>query len=335
METNQTYYTDLLHKYFSGESGPDELNEIADLINKDEVFRREFEEFRKTYDMLQKSNIERNVNVETEWLSFKKTLSSAKQETYTLKPVHTVRKIWGLRLVQIAAVFIIIAVAGFFIRNYMNRDVEKVLTASNETLNASLPDGTKVKLNAGATLTYPKKFKKDKRVVKLEGEAYFEVKHDETQPFLINAVNVCVEVLGTSFYVNTLAKDNQVYVKVVSGRVAVFYPEKPDNRIILTAGEEVTVSKSAMETEIPEKKMPTNSDKIIFNDQKLSSIVSDLNKIYKSDIKLGSQDVGDCRMTATFQNQPLEAVLNVIQSTLDVQITKTNSTFIISGKGCK
>jgi transmembrane sensor len=335
METNLTYYTELLHRYFSGESTPKELKEISEWIKKDDANLKEFEELNKTNLLLQKSTIEKNIEVDDEWAKFKTAVSPTQQEIYTLKPERNVRKFSLIRVIQVAAIFIFVAIGGLFIINDFSKVEVKVLTTSNETINASLPDGTKVKINAGTTLSYPSKFKEAKRKVKLDGEAYFEVKHDELQPFLITAENICVEVLGTSFYVNTNAPGNNVDVKVTTGRVAVYYSDKPENKIILKAGENTSLSKTEQDFPASENIMPSVSEKIEFTDQPLSNIVSRLNRIYKSDIRLASGNIGDCRMTATIENQSLDAVLNVIKSTLDLQITRKGNSIIISGKGCK
>lgn len=337
METNPTYYNDLINRYFSGHATEKEAEELAQWINVDENNRKIFDQENKLFQLLNKTAVEKSVNLDDEWMKLKTAISASRkdnQEIFLLKPEKPGRKIWVVRALQVAAVLVILAISAYFLYPYLTKVENKVLTASNEITKASLPDGTNVTLNPGTTIEYPSKFKGEKRKIKLNGEAYFEVRHNESQPFLIAAGNISIEVLGTSFFVNTNATGNAVEVKVTTGKVAVYYTDKPENKIILTAGENASLSKTENELPATKNLMPSVSEKIEFIDQPLSKIIFRLNFIYRADIRLASENIGNCRMTAAFENQSLDAVLNVISSTLDLQISKKGSSIIISGEGC-
>jgi transmembrane sensor len=244
-----------------------------------------------------------------------------------------------VRYARIAAVFIFLTLSSIWLYTYLNKPQEKVLTASNAAVEATLPDGSHVTLNSGSTINYPSKFSKDKRSISLQGEAYFDVTHDASHPFVISSGNVNIEVLGTSFYVNTNGPDGKVEVVLTSGKVAVYYADKPDQKVILTPGERIDFPKVEADVtktvNTDENYMAWKTKKMIFSDQPLSLIVTQLNKVYHSDITISQSGIADCRMTATFDNQELDAVMNVIQATLDVEIHKKGNTFVISGNGCK
>src|SRR5690606_18957184 len=82
----------------------------------------------------------------------------------------------------------------------------------------TLSDGTKVWLNAGSSLRYPLHFPTDKRVVTLEGEAFFEVSHDTKRPFTVRVADTEIEVLGTQFNVNSY---RNVTTTLVAGSVKI------------------------------------------------------------------------------------------------------------------
>lgn len=90
-------------------------------------------------------------------------------------------------------------------------------TASDRTLHLS--DGTTVWLNNGAKLKYPASFEADNRTVYLEGEAYFEVRHEAGRPFYVRTDNGIVKEYGTSFNVN--AASHSTTVILVEGSVSV------------------------------------------------------------------------------------------------------------------
>ena len=85
----------------------------------------------------------------------------------------------------------------------------------------ALEDGTKVWLNAGSKMAFPTKFTGKNRVVFLEGEAYFEVAHNEKVPFLVNTNDVTVKVLGTRFNLSAYRSDQHTETVLIEGKVAI------------------------------------------------------------------------------------------------------------------
>jgi ferric-dicitrate binding protein FerR (iron transport regulator) len=83
-----------------------------------------------------------------------------------------------------------------------------------------LADGTKVWLNAGSKFAFPSKFKNKNREVFLEGEAYFEVARNEEQPFIVNAAEMGIKVLGTHFNVSAYATDKNIETVLLEGSIA-------------------------------------------------------------------------------------------------------------------
>jgi ferric-dicitrate binding protein FerR (iron transport regulator) len=80
--------------------------------------------------------------------------------------------------------------------------------------------------------------------------------------------------------------------------------------------------------------MAWKTRRIQFDDVPLSEIISTLASVYHVNIKLADPGPGNCRITATFDNQPVTSVLNVIRSTLDLQIHNQGNTYLLSGKPC-
>ena len=84
-----------------------------------------------------------------------------------------------------------------------------------------LSDGTKVRLNSGSELKFPVNFKGDQREVTLKGEAYFNVSHDDSKPFIVNAIHSSVKVYGTSFNVMSYEEENIEQITLVEGSIGV------------------------------------------------------------------------------------------------------------------
>lgn len=100
-----------------------------------------------------------------------------------------------------------------------------------------LSDGTRVWLNAGSKLKYPVVFAHDLREVEMEGEVYFDVKHNEQSPFVVKVNGVAVRVLGTSF--NVSGYQGEVVTTLISGKVSL---TKGENNVELYPGEQAVLA---------------------------------------------------------------------------------------------
>ena len=112
-----------------------------------------------------------------------------------------------------------------------------------------LSDGTIVYMNAKSRLHYPVAFYGEERKVYLEGEAYFEVTKDSLHPFVVQASNVTVRVLGTSFNVNAYPDREKMTTTLEEGKVQVVYGGMEN---ILTPGKQLICKLSTNEIEMRE-----------------------------------------------------------------------------------
>lgn len=106
-----------------------------------------------------------------------------------------------------------------------------------------LPDGTKVMLNAASSLTYPASFHGNERVVKLDGEAYFEVAKNKLMPFRVKSGNQTVEVLGTHFNINAYNDEANIKTTLLEGSVKV---SSGTNYALIVPGQQAVAPKNGM-----------------------------------------------------------------------------------------
>ncbi|MDR6782907.1 transmembrane sensor [Pedobacter africanus] len=125
-----------------------------------------------------------------------------------------------------------------------------VLTANTQhgsTYYLTLPDGSKIWLNAASTLKFPSTFDKlNTRTVELRGEAYFEVAKNAAKPFLLQSGNQLLRVLGTHFNVNTYDYGTEVKTTLLEGSVQVNLLQEPDLKKTLKPGEQANSSKGIL-----------------------------------------------------------------------------------------
>lgn len=85
----------------------------------------------------------------------------------------------------------------------------------------TLADGTVIWLNSESELRYPTSFTDNVRRVELKGEAYFKVAHNENQPFIVDAGDYHVEVLGTEFNLSAYPDDHNKITTLLRGKVKI------------------------------------------------------------------------------------------------------------------
>jgi ferric-dicitrate binding protein FerR (iron transport regulator) len=202
--------------------------------------------------------------------------------------------------------------------------------------SATLPDGTVIALNKNSVITYPDKFGRKKRKVLLKGEAFFQVKRDEKKPFIIEAENVEIEVLGTSFNVDARPDKQFVEVIVNTGKVAL--RSEKGKEIVLLKGERGVFSKETGEL-VKEANKSRNylawkTKKLIFEDDCLADVVKDISEAYDINIELASPALKDCRLTAIYDDLSLDAILNILKETFDLSVVKKDNIILVTGEGC-
>lgn len=335
MNSDNTYYTDLIIRYLSGEAGEDEIRILSQWVNQSDENKETFEEYHKTWLEVEKFRIIKSIDTDNEWNSLKNKLN------FEEKRKGISGKTLFLRISAIAAVLAIIFISSVLVFNMLNKSPKQLqLIAHNDITEGNLPDGSKISLYPGSQLDYPDYFDKKIRKVKLTGEACFEVTHNNKQPFVVDAGNnIRVEVIGTSFYINTSYSKNTILIILTSGQIAIYEADDLQSAIYPRPGERVEISKSdiAMNktTNQDPNYMSWKSGKIVFNDNKLSEVVNVLNKVYRANIELSDSVIANCRITATFNNQTLNSVLTVLKETLPVEIKQSENKIEISGKGCE
>lgn len=160
----------------------------------------------------------------------------------------------------------------------------------------ALADGTKVWLNSESELKYPVDFTGDERRVFLKGEAYFEVWHDESKPFLVESADQEVRVLGTSFAVQAYPDERAVLTTLEEGWVNV---QSGDTRVVLNPGEQSIVQDDTIVVKEVNTRPFTawREGKFIFINKPLCEIMLTLSRWYDINVFYSSVDLGDIKFT--------------------------------------
>lgn len=204
----------------------------------------------------------------------------------------------------------------------------------------TLPDGSKVKLNAGSRLVYDEEgLANGRREVVLEGEGYFDVKADEQHPFVIRTGKVDIRVLGTTFNLKAYPGDNRVETFLISGKVEVAYEENgkktrlqlnPRQRFILNLPT-VEITNSGRSTPPPVLKNVVADEtqaeagalqpgwlngRLELENVTFEQLINELERWYNVKIILKNDKLKTEVFTGTFDSKSLPEVLQALQYTL-------------------
>ncbi|SEM64719.1 FecR family protein [bacterium A37T11] len=273
-----------------------------------------------------------------------------KEEIHLLGKNHP-RKFSIKYLIPYAAILLIGLSACFFFlnRNYQKNPskihFKKITTAYGVRKQIILQDSSIVYLNVGSELIIPDNFGKQERKVQLSGEAYFEIKKNPLKKFIISTAHLNTTVLGTSFNVKSYQEDVNEQITVSEGKVQISsIPRTISEKTVtaqLTQNEQLLFTNKSKPTF---KVMQVNAsrsgswryDQIEFENASIQEISLILERWYGIPVRLKDPTKNCRKYTLSFNNEPLNRVLNVLKELSGINYTiNKNKITIIDSKSCK
>ncbi|MDQ1149751.1 ferric-dicitrate binding protein FerR (iron transport regulator) [Sphingobacterium zeae] len=190
----------------------------------------------------------------------------------------------------------------------------KIETPRGGTYEVTLPDGSRVKLNAGTILSYPTQFAKDKREVSLQGEAFFEVAKRKDQPFIVHTKNQQVQVLGTQFNINAYPTSTQIKTTLLEGRVQVKELIKGHKVNLLPGNQAVNTGTQLIKQSVNvQQEIAWVYGKFNFDGKSLRQVMDELSQWYAVDV-VYKGDVPDVSFFGgTFRTSKLSTILKILK----------------------
>lgn len=182
-----------------------------------------------------------------------------------------------------------------------------------------LADGTTVHLNAGSKLLYPVRFVGKRRIVTLEGEAYFDVRKDEEHPFVVRTRFGEVTVLGTAFNINAYNDADACYTTLVYGKVNFSTPDQ--NTITLAPGEQAVASSRGIEKRAVDvnEYIGWAQGVYVFNNKRLGDIMKTFERWYDVHVYYEKESLRDLTYSGDLQRYgTINTFLNALELTGDI-----------------
>jgi transmembrane sensor len=333
VENTYNHIDDLIGKYLAGEASRDEVVFVESWIKESEANRIYFNQIKTIFTRAASITAWQEFNTDDAWNKVKSQLLQKREAKTVSLPRHN----HGIKLLwKIAASIIIVLGIGFYTyRSFGPADTTPIEVVAEKKSEAdTLPDGSGVFLNKETKLAYTYNRKKKAHVVKLKGEAYFNINHKDDKTFIVDVDGVFIKDIGTSFNVKAYPESNTIEVVVEEGEV-IFYTDS-DSGVYLYANGKGVYNKATKKftVEQPEANVTAYKTRFfIFSDTDLSTVVQTLNDVYDKKITL-SKNLSNCRLTVTFNNETIDEIVTIIAETLALKVVKSDSGILLEGDRC-
>jgi transmembrane sensor len=279
---------------------------------------------------LSNMNDEKEINVDKAWNNVFSRMNESGSLTENVRSrVIYIRS----SFMRIAAIALVVLSLGLTAAYLLNPELfrKKITIASGndqKNVEVALPDGSRIFLNRNSEFSYHSNFGNRSRKVTLTGEAFFEIAPDAAKPFIIDAGNAVVSVVGTSFNVITSNSQSAVEVFVKTGKV-MLSNNSGSKSMALEPGYVGTI-----DDEITGKELNNNPNYLswktgllVYNGQKLDVVFSDLKRVYNMDIEADDPSILENRWTSPIDNQPQETIIRLICASFNLSYTKDGSIY--------
>lgn len=311
-------YKRLIIKLIQGEATAGEQQLAEAWISKTPGNKRLYESYKGLLILTDKKDVD--FDTDKAWDKFSHRIHTEHHHAAKTESLRPRRKIAVYAAVTGIAALMLIAV-GLFSILQQEPSVQQFSTSMVASDALLLPDGTSVVLNRNSVIKYPEFFTGGIREISIFGEAFFEVSHNPDKPFVIHAAGLDIKVIGTSFNVEAPKGGDFVKVTVNTGKVLVYptgtLPEKTETSgLFLTAGEIATYSAQSGQVRKGVgddlNVLSWKTGILTFREARLAEVLKALEMKYQTRFIIDNQEVLNQRLTARFENDSLDNVLEAL-----------------------
>jgi transmembrane sensor len=326
-------HAETLAKYLSGEMSEVELHTFEEEVAASDEIKIMIEEMKKQWSAMKGYKEPKAPDTIQAWDKLHTRLKDEK--LIPVRDLATKNRLVPV-LLRSAAVLLIMLGAGAVIYLAMNRkpSIEMVqLNTGNETntLIKTLNDGSVIYIAQNSLFSFPKEFENESRNVTLKGEAFFDIASNPEKPFIIETDEALIEVLGTAFNVKT-QDGNGFELCVDRGKVKVTLKKDPSHTEFVAAGERITTIKNNL---VKTKRTVNHAfawykQRMHFKDESLLNIISVLNRNFNTTFVVAEKEIGNRKLTVTFNKETVETMTELICVTLNLKSQNINGSIVLS-----
>jgi ferric-dicitrate binding protein FerR (iron transport regulator) len=322
VEKDEKYWEKLV-AYFSREWSKKDEEQFIQKTDEKEDGKQWIRNLERNRIAMKKNEEDRELEVNLAWEKLRNRISTEKQSP-------KLRALNRPRFVGIAASILVLLGIGFALLKWSQRHTrwEELKTTSQQS-KVILADGTAVYLNANSALEFPTVFKGENRIVKLKGEAFFDVKHNKNHPFIIETQAIKIKVLGTSFNVKSSREEAEVLVS--RGSVQLQNKAKTNEFVVLKKGEFASLKNHQLKSRNLDdvNYLAWHTKMLIFDHTPLNQVVNTLNRVYSKHIVLQDEKLYSLPLTAKYNQMEVNVLLKAICISFDLKQKHEKNTIVL------
>ena len=295
-------------RLFTGEATPDEKKVIREWLNQSPENKKLFNQLKGIWLVSGTKTNADDYNIESAIQLFREKVQNENQKSTRVITFHN--------LIKYAAVFILVLLIPISYytgkRNIPGNTFSTVSCALGDKSLIYLPDSSKVWLNSGSIIKFNNNFKKGDREVFLEGEAYFSVRKDKNNPFVVNSGEINVEVLGTEFNLKAYPDENKISTTLITGSVRI---TSPNNSSVIKPGQKMVYNNKTKKMVLfkltdtsPETEW--KDGRLVFRNESLEDLQLKLERWFDVDIVLADETVKNRRYTGVLERESILEVMS-------------------------
>lgn len=330
--------TEFIARYLSGGCTEKETQELLVWLESSDENKQQFADLKNAWAIANMAGIEADEQVPTQYFEKQRRQFDQINRSKSLAPSNTIKRMYGFKRV---AAIIILTMGLTTLINYIlwhwpkpQQAYHQLVVPSGQQAQLTLPDGSTIWLNSKSKLLYPGTFSNKKREVILEGEGYFQVKHQENRPFIVKTASLNVKVLGTSFNVAAYNDDKDVKLTLVNGSISILDKANDKELAKLKPNEQAIYSKShkklTIETVDIEFYTSWKEGRFKFRRMSFEEIAKRLSRNFNMEFIFKNSEMKNATYTGSFYNyEPVNRILQIMQKSSPFEFEiKNNQVFI-------
>lgn len=277
---------------------------------------------------IKNSDLER---INAAWNKLEPLMDEAPKQNFKLKLLFIKKLAIAASLMLISSIVLILFIA--------KKEQVQFITKYGQTLKIVLPDSSTVYLNGNSKLSYINNWDNNSdREVKVDGEAYFSVKHTKSnQKFFVRmADNLSVEVLGTEFNITKRGKNTQVVLS--SGKIDFHMDNlKKGNDVVQMKPGDLIEYQNNSKSYIKQEVDPTNysswkSNRIIFDKTKIIDVLQNLQYTYGLKVKIEDEKMLNMRVSGSAPTNNIKSLVHALSETFNVKFVLKGDSILLKNK---
>ncbi|MDR1623829.1 MAG: DUF4974 domain-containing protein [Tannerellaceae bacterium] len=312
----------IFERYISGEALPDEIKELKSFVENNAGLNEWLEEgMEDSSDSINPDTERRMLENIRSRTDYGATLHAPANRKNRNARLH-LRKTSAIAAILLPAVML--CAAWLYLKPRQGASFE-VSANKGEKASLTLTEGTTVAINSDSKITLPNDYNRKNRFLKLEGEAYFDVKHNPEKPFIVECEDIKIRVWGTSFGIKAYGNENHISIVLNTGKIQLTTPKEkiemaPDERVLYNK----TTQRATREKVNADDYTGWRQNRLRFENESLETIMQTISRMHNIDIVFESPHLTEMRFTGTIDNTSIKSVLEAIMLTSSINYRSNN-----------